>query len=191
MLPKHFRWPVVQSVPRGTPDKLQQFRFYLHVCDSRIHRRPFWMTENHLRLHFSPFQINTQLLFLFDFLAQNGRRRPFWMSENHFRSYFSPFKINTQALFFWIFGKSLLIALLAISDQYATFYFFYFLHKMATGGHFGWPKSLLIAFLAISYQYTSFIFVGTKWPLAGIFRRPKINFDRISRNFRSMRKFCF
>ena len=27
-------------------------------------RRPFWMTENHFRLHFSPFQFNTQLLFL-------------------------------------------------------------------------------------------------------------------------------
>ena len=38
MLPKHFRWTVVMSVPRGTPDKLQQFRFYLHVCDSRHFR---------------------------------------------------------------------------------------------------------------------------------------------------------
>ena len=38
MLPKHFRWTVVQSVPRGTPDKFQQFRFYLHVCDSRHFR---------------------------------------------------------------------------------------------------------------------------------------------------------
>ena len=26
-------------------------------------RRPFWMTKNHFRSHFSPFQINTQLLF--------------------------------------------------------------------------------------------------------------------------------
>ena len=26
-------------------------------------RWPFWMTENHFRSHFSPFQINTQLLF--------------------------------------------------------------------------------------------------------------------------------
>ena len=28
-------------------------------------RRPFWMTENHFRSHFSPFQINAQLLILF------------------------------------------------------------------------------------------------------------------------------
>ena len=27
-------------------------------------RRPFWMTENHFRSYFSPFQINAQLFFL-------------------------------------------------------------------------------------------------------------------------------
>ena len=26
--------------------------------------RPFWMTENHFLWHFSPFQINAQLLFV-------------------------------------------------------------------------------------------------------------------------------
>ena len=107
----------------------------------------------------------------FDLFLQNSCRRPFWMTENHFRSYFSPFQINTQLLFL-IFSmddrKSLLIALLlmallAISDQYATF-FFNFFFKMAAGGHFGSPiwdilddrKSLSIAFLAISDQYTIF-----------------------------------
>ena len=81
-------------------------------------RRPFWMTENNFRSHFSPFQINAQL-FIF---LQNGRRRPFWMTENHFRSQFSPFQINTQLLVFFI-------------------YFF----KMAASGHFGsrfFPKSI-------------------------------------------------
>ena len=29
---------------------------------------PFWMSENEFRSHFSPFQINTQLLFFFDFV---------------------------------------------------------------------------------------------------------------------------
>ena len=53
-------------------------------------RRPFWMTENHFRSHFSPFQINTQLFF-----SQNGCQGPFWMTENHFWSHFSPFQINT------------------------------------------------------------------------------------------------
>ena len=46
-------------------------------------RRPFWMTENHFRSHFSTFQTNTQLL-LFWFFSQN----------------FSPFQINTQLVFF-------------------------------------------------------------------------------------------
>ena len=98
------------------PDKLQQIRFYLHVCDSRHFRsirhfifififsqnglrRPSWMTENYFRSHFSPFQINTSLYLYF--FSQNGLRRPSWMTENHFRSHFSPFQINTQLLFFW------------------------------------------------------------------------------------------
>ena len=41
---------------------------------------PFWMTENHFRSNFSPFQINTQLFF-FDFFFQNGRQRPFFKSD--------------------------------------------------------------------------------------------------------------
>ena len=43
---------------------------------------------------------------------------------------------------FWMDRKSLSIALLAISDQYATFYFFF---KMAASSHFGsrfLPKSI-------------------------------------------------
>ena len=58
------------------------------------------------------------------------------------QSHFLPFQINTH--FFILFTKwlpaailddrkSLSIAFLVISDQYATF----FLHKMAAGGHFG------------------------------------------------------
>ena len=64
-------------------------------------RRPFWMTENNFRSHFSAFQINAQL-FIF---LQNGRRRPFWMTENHFRSQFSPFQINTQLFIFFQNGR--------------------------------------------------------------------------------------
>ena len=39
-------------------------------------RRPFWMTENHFRSYFSPFQINTQLFFLIFF-----SKWPFWKSD--------------------------------------------------------------------------------------------------------------
>ena len=67
--------------------------------------------------------------------------------------------------------KSLLIALLATSDQYATFF-------LQNGGRRPfWKaslddrKSLSIAFLAISDQYTTFLFFFdffTKWPPAAI-----------------------
>ena len=86
------------------------------------HRRPFWMTKNHFRSHFSPFQINTQLFFL-NFFSKWPPAAilefpfgPFWMTENHFRSHFSPFQINTQLLFF------------------LNIFF-----KMAASGHFGSP----------------------------------------------------
>ena len=89
-----------------------------------------------------------------EFCLQNGRRRSFWITKNHFRSHFSPFQINTQLFFYFIFfkmaaghhfgspfwailddRKSLLIAFLAISDQYATFFFDIFFQN----GHFGSP----------------------------------------------------
>ena len=62
--------------------------------------------------------------------------------------------------------KSLLIAFLAISDQYATLFFDFFF-KMAADRHFGSPfwailddrKSLSIAFLAISDQYATFFLI--------------------------------
>ena len=124
---------------------------------------PFWMTGNEVRSHFSPFQINTQLFIFFISFSQNGCRRPFWMTENHFWSHFSPFQINTQLLFVWILftkwlpaailddQQSLSIAFLAISDQYATF-IFYFVHKMGAGDHFGLPK---ITFDHISRHFKS------------------------------------
>ena len=60
------------------------------------------MTENHFRSHFSPFQINTQLLFFFTK----------WL----------PTDILDDR-------NSLLITFLAISDQYATFIFLNFCSK--------------------------------------------------------------
>ena len=68
----------------------------------------FLMTKNHFRSHFSPFQINTQLFFLIVFKMAAGRHfgSPFWAI------------LDDQ--------KSLSIAFLAISDQYATFFFLIF-----------------------------------------------------------------
>ena len=71
------------------------------------------MTENHFQ-HFRSIHN-----FIFLIFSQNGRQWP-------------PVAILDDQ-------KSLLIAFLAISDQYATFFFFKFFFKMADGGHFGSP----------------------------------------------------
>ena len=85
------------------------------------HRRPFWITKNHFRSHFSPFHINTQLLFLNFFKIFAGRHfgSPFWGILDD--------------------RKSLSIAFLTISDQYTTLFFLIFFFKMAASGHFGGP----------------------------------------------------
>ena len=152
-------------------------------CSQNGRRRPLWMTENHVRSHFSPFQINTSLLFLWNFVLKMAAGGQFgWPKitcdriSHHFRSI-------------------------------RNFYFFYnFVHKMAAGGQFGWPKitfdrisrhfrsirsfnfwrilftkcppaailderkSLSIAFLTISDQYATFLggLLFSKWPPAAI-----------------------
>ena len=75
------------------------------------------MTENLFSSHYSPFEINTQLFFLFVLKMAAGGHfgSPIWAildDRNHFRSHFSPFQINT-----------------------------YLFCKMATSGHFGSPIS--------------------------------------------------
>ena len=94
---------------------------------------------------------------------------PFWMTENHFRSHFWPFQINTQLFFFtkWLPAailddrKSLLIAFLAISDQYATFIFLF--TKWLPAAILDDRKSLSITFLGISDQYATFFLNFIKW----------------------------
>ena len=105
---------------------------------SKGRRWPFWMSEIHFCLYFSPFQIKTQHSFFF----QNGCWRPFWTTEINFHFDFSQFLIKTQlSCFFqnghqrpfWTSEILFSIAFLAILDKNATFIFFF---KMATGGHF-------------------------------------------------------
>ena len=115
------------------------------------------------KLHFWPFQIDTQLFFLENFW-HNGSRRPFWMSENHFRLHFWPFQIDMQLYFFWNFftkwllsaildvRNSLSIAFLVILDQYTILFYFEIFYKMATGGHLGCSK---ITFDGISGHFRS------------------------------------
>ena len=82
----------------------------------------------------------------------------------------------------------ILVTFLAISDQYATFNFFYFFFtKWLPAAILDDEKSISIAFLAISDQYTTFFF--HKMAAGGHFGWPKITFDHISRHFRSIRNF--
>ena len=109
--------------------------------------------------------ISDQYATLFLICSQNGCRRPFWMNENHFRSHFSPFQINAQLWF--LFTKWLPAAIL---DEYTTLILLFNFHKMAAGGHFGWPK---ITFDHISRHFRSihnfsFLIFFSKWPPAAI-----------------------
>ena len=125
---------------------------------------------------FSPFQINTQLLFVLIFFT---KWLPTAILEDRKSLSIAFLAISDQYATFICFDffhkmaansiledrKSLSIAFLALSDQYANFIFFFFFHKMAAGGHFGW-KSLSIAFRTISDKYATFIFFWfffTKW----------------------------
>ena len=107
-------------------DQYATFFFTQNGC-----RRPYWMTENHFRSHFSPFQINAQH-FYFDFFFTK------WLPEAILDD-----------------RKSLSIEFLAISDQYATFIF---VTKWLLAAILDDRKSLSIAFLAISDQYVTLIF---------------------------------
>ena len=118
----HFGWPKItfDRISRHFRS-IRNFDFFAENGS----QRPFWMTENHFWSHFSPFQINTQLLFFFT------KWLPAAILEDR---------------------KSLLIVFLAISDQYTTFINFLFFPQMAAGGHFGWPK---ITFECISRHFRS------------------------------------
>ena len=131
---KHFRWTIVQTVPRGTPDKWQQF---LKITFYRISR------------HFRSIRN------FFFFFSQNDHR-----ISRHFRSIYNFFKITFDRIsrhfrpaVILDERKSLSIKFFAISDQYATFFYKYS-HKMSA--IMDERKSFSIAFLTISDQYATF-----------------------------------
>ena len=118
------------------------------------------MTENYFRSHFSSFQINMQFFFFFHKMAAGGH---FGRPKITFDRIFRHFKSICNFCFFVFFvfcftkwlpaailedRKSLSIAFLVISNQYAIYIL---LHKMAAGGHFGRPK---ITFDRISRHFT-------------------------------------
>ena len=74
-----------------------KYKTFIYVFLQNGHLRPFWMSEIHFRAHFWPFQINTQLFFLFSFvcdffykIAAGGHFRcpkiTFGRISDHFRS---------------------------------------------------------------------------------------------------------
>ena len=130
----HIGWPKItfDRISRNFRS-IRNFFFSQNAC-----WRPFWMTENRFRSHFSPFQINTQLIF-----SQNGCRRPFWMTKNYFWMHFSPFEINAQ-----------------------LFLFEMFIFKMAAGGHFGSP--IWAHFSPYQINAQPFFFFFSKWPPVAI-----------------------
>ena len=172
-------------------------------------RRPFWMTENHFRSHFFVFTkwltaaiLDDRKSLLIAFLAISDQCATFifldfFFTKCHFgwpKITFNRISRHFRSIRNFFFTKWLLVAILddrkslcitfrAISDQYASF----FPHKIAAGGHFGWPKitfdricrhfssirnfycvhkmaagghfeSLSNAFLAITDQYATFFF---------------------------------
>ena len=138
-------------------------------------RRPFWMTENHFRSHFSPFQINTQLLFvLFTKWLQAA------ILDDRESLLITFLTISDQyATFFFKFTKWLPAAILddrkllsnaflAISDECTTFFCLIFFFKMAAGGHFGSPicaKNNRVLPLCVINGYANFFeHFYTKWP---------------------------
>ena len=151
-----------------------------------------WPKMNFDRIyrHFRSILYST---FVFDFvhkMAAGGhfgwQKISFDRISRHFRSIHNFFFAKWLPAAILDDRKSLLIAFLAISDQYAIF-----VQKMATGGHFGWPK---IAFDHISRHIRSirnFFFLIHKMADGGHFGWPKITFDCISHHFRSMHNFFY
>ena len=98
------------------------------------------------------------LLISFIFYIKNGWRWQFWMTENHFRSHFSTYQINNKFGFFHQYFRS------HFSPFHINTQFFF--HKMAAGGHFGWPsfRSHFSPFQINTQFWFFFPQNGCRWP---------------------------
>ena len=95
--------------------------------------RPFWMTENHFRSHFSPFLINAQL-FLPNSIGTSLYIRSVATSNMKLIGAFLIQLWSAQAISSY-FHKMAAGFDSIMSAQAISSYF----HKMAAGGHFGFP----------------------------------------------------
>ena len=118
-------------------------------------RRPFWMSENHFRSHFWPFQINTNFFFKF---LQNGRR-------NSLSIAFLAISDRYAIYFFEFFDK------MAAGGHFGCpkFTFDCICDHFRSIGHFGYLK---FTFDSNSGHFRSiqnfFLKFWTKWPPAAI-----------------------
>ena len=160
---------------------------------------PFWMTEK--RISIALLAISKQYATLI-FFSQNGCRRPFWMTNRisrHFIFYFvhkmaAGDHFGLQKITFDRISRHFrsicnFFVSFWMTDQYATFIFWFFSTKWLPAAILDDRKSLFMTFLAISDQYATFFL--HKMAANGHFRWPKITFDRISRHFRSMRNLFY
>ena len=124
---------VVKSGKNG--EKLEKVGKSGKIFSQNGRRRPFWMTENNFRSHFSPFQINTQLLFFFIYFFKMA-------ASGHFGSRFFPKSIGTYLYSRLVATSNMkLIGVFLIKLWSAQAFSSYF-HKMAAGGHFGFSDLL-------------------------------------------------
>ena len=198
----HFRCPKITfGRISGHSD---QYETLLFLFLQNGQRRQFWMSEIHFRSHFWPFQINTQLYFLFEIfifvkyfykMAAGGHfgcpKITFGRISGHFRS--------IRNFFFFKFTNWLPSAILDVrnslwitfSGHFRSIQIFLILYKMAAGGHFGCPK---ITFDLISGHFRSIrnlnlFFIFDKMAAIGHFGCPKFTLDHISGHFRSIQIF--
>ena len=104
----HFGWPKItfDRISRHFRSILSFYLFFYFLQNG--HRRPVWMTENHFRLHFSPFQINGIAVTWNTSLGvrRRRRRRP---DQNHNNPEISNFwDINMHTYILVIFKLHLL-----------------------------------------------------------------------------------
>ena len=131
------------------------------------------MSENNFRSHFWPFQINTKLLFLFYKMVSGAHFGCPKFTFDRISDQYTTLIVFEIFIFVnftkWLpaaildVRKSLSVAFLAISDQYATFFNFIFT-KWLPSAILDGRNLLWITFLAIldQYRFQFFNFV-TKW----------------------------
>ena len=132
----HFGWPKItfDRISRHFRS-IRNFNFFSKWPPAAILEvpfGPFWVTENHFRSHFSPFQINTQLIFFWIFFSK-------WPPVAILEVRFAPKTIG-----FFHYVLSMAMPNMKLIGEFVTQLempqaFWSFLYKMAARCHFVFP----------------------------------------------------